>query len=113
MYCTKCGTEMIEDAVFCVKCGCAVKQGGPSNARESAAEENTGMKTAINVLMIIGTVLMAIATCGIGLAWCLPMYLSYINKVKNEEEIGTGFKVCVILFVSMIAGILMLCENEN
>ena len=37
----------------------------------------------------------------------------YDRKVDLGEKVGTAFKVCTLLFISIIAGILMLCDNES
>ena len=108
-YCSKCGAEMMDEAVFCVKCGCAVE----NSVIFRPASRKSGAVTAAKVFMIIGTVLMALCTYCIALAWCLPLTIIYFNKIKRGEPISTGFKVCSLLFVSMIAGILMLCDNNN
>ena len=73
----------------------------------------SGVTTAAKVFMIIGTVLMAISTYLIGLAWCIPMCIYYFNRVKDGQPIGTGFKVCSLLFVSLLGGILMLCDKDH
>ena len=115
-YCSKCGTELFDEAVVCTKCGCPVQGSVYYQTQftpQSTFEKSEGNTTAAKVFMIIGTVLMAIWTFCIGLAWCLLMTLSYCNKVKRGEPIGTGFKVCTLIFVSLIAGILMLCDNNN
>ena len=107
-YCVKCGAEMFDDAVICVKCGCPVK----NDAMAQTEQTRSGITTAAKVFMIISTVYMAVFTFGIALAWCLPMILSYSNKRKRGERVGTGFKICTLLFVNMIAGVLMLCEED-
>ncbi len=133
-YCSKCGAELFDEAVVCVKCGCFTQdQAAPvcqqpihnqwnenpsqligiQPTMQNTFAKSNGNATAIKVFLIIGTVLMALYTFFIGLAWCLPMTLSYCGKVKRGEPIGTGFKVCTLIFVSLIAGILMLCDNEN
>lgn len=103
-YCIKCGNELIDDAVVCTKCGCSAKSKQSNNT--------SGFKTAANVLMIIGTVFNAFFYL-IPLAWCIPMTVIYSNKVKNGEEVSTAFKVCSLLFVSLLGGIFMLCDNEK
>ena len=107
-YCVKCGSEMFDDAVICVKCGCPVR----NDAEVVAVPTQSGLTTAAKVFMIIGTVVAALYTLCIGLAWCLPMTISYSNRRKRGERVGTGFKICTLLFVNMIAGILMLCEEN-
>jgi len=73
----------------------------------------SGLTTAAKVLMIIGTVSTSLTWFLIPLAWCIPMTVSYFKKVKYNQPISTGFKVCSLLFVSLIGGILMLCDNEH
>ncbi|MCH5158492.1 MAG: hypothetical protein J1F33_04770 [Clostridiales bacterium] len=69
------------------------------------------MKTAVKVFMIIACVGMGFSL--IPLCWTIPMTVHYFNATKNHRPIGVGFKVCSLLFVSLIAGILMLCDHEN
>ena len=101
-YCSKCGKELLDEAVICPNCGCFASPYGWKANR-------SGYVTAIKVLMIISTVINGLYL--LPLLWCLPMTISYFNKIANNEEITVGFKVCSLLFVSPIAGILMLCEN--
>ncbi len=49
----------------------------------------------------------------IPLAWCIPMTVSVCRKLKNGEPISTALKVCTMLFVSLIAGIMLLCMGDN
>ncbi len=108
-YCTKCGNELMDEAVICPKCGCDT---GYRNIQNDNDVEKTpsGIKIAAKILMIIGTVIMGLYI--IPLAWCLPMTIYYCKKIKRGEKIGTGFKVCSLLFVSSIGGILMLCDQD-
>ena len=76
-----------------------------------AAPKPSGLSIAAKVLMIISTVVYGFYL--IPLAWCLPMTISYSNKIKYGQPVSTGFKVCTLLFVNLIAGILMLCDNDN
>ena len=117
-YCVKCGNEMVDEAVICVKCGCAAgdlptaPQQAPQQAPQPVEKKPSSLATAAKILMIISTVASALGTCCISLAWCLPMTISYSNKIKAGQPVSTGFKVCTLLFVSMISGILMLCDEE-
>ena len=133
-YCSKCGAQLPDEAIFCHACGRAVdpqfnQQAHGTDQSQSwyqtpnqaplwhqaptQSANNNGLATATKILMIIGTVVMAIYTLGIALAWCLPMTISYLNSIKEGRTVSTGFKVCTLLFVSLIAGILMLCDNSN
>ena len=101
-YCDKCGSELFDDAVICPKCGCATGV---------IKKSSSGMSTLINILMIINCV---IAGCAlIPLAWCIPMTVHYYRAVKDGRDVSVGFKVCVLLFVNLLAGILMFCDNQD
>lgn len=65
-YCSKCGNELLDDAVICPKCGCAVE--GMRNPE--AVDNRSGLQTAAKIFMIIGCI--AIGWCLIPLAWCIP-----------------------------------------
>ncbi len=132
-YCSKCGAQLPDDAIFCSTCGHATEpqpnqqtqnpdqtplwaqqpNQTPLWAQPPMRTANSGLVTAAKVLMILGTIIMALYTFGIALAWCLPMTISYFRRTQDGRPISTGFKVCTLLFVSMIAGILMLCDNSN
>ena len=68
------------------------------------------MKLAAFILCLIGTIASAIAV--IPLIWCIPMTIKVYKAYKGEETLSTGFKVCTLLFVSLIGGILLLVDNE-
>lgn len=57
-----------------------------------------------------------IAFCVLGLLpliWQIPMTIIYFLKAKNNEDISIAFKICILLFVSPVAGILMLCGSHE
>ena len=68
------------------------------------------MKTAVKVFLILSCIGSAFSL--IPLCWMIPMTVHYFRAVKGHRPVGVGFKVCTLLFVSLIAGILMLCDNE-
>lgn len=89
------------------------------------SSKSSGLKTAAKVFMIISCAMcgvlflaniylgiVAALSCLVPLFWQLPMTIVYFEKLKNGERVGTGFKVCSLLFVSLVAGILMLCDND-
>lgn len=117
-YCVKCGKELLDEAVFCTGCGCATGTPMPTatasqttSAAPATEKQESTMQLLAKIFMIIGTV--AMGWLIIPLAWCLPLTISYWNKVKTKQPVSTGFKVCSLLFVSMLAGIFMLCDNEQ
>jgi uncharacterized membrane protein YvbJ len=110
-YCSKCGKELADEAVFCSQCGCSTSPQGYGTSYAQAPAGPTTLQTVAKIFMIISTVVMGLYL--IPLAWCLPMTISYCNKIKNGEPVSTGFKICTWLFVNTIAGIVMLCDSDN
>lgn len=122
-YCTHCGAQIEDDAIICVNCGCATNDG-----KSKVKDGNSSMGKAALAFMIIASILTPIRgfynystatnefiglVCLIfgfvSLAWCIPMTIHFGLKLKKGESVGNGFKVCSLLFVSLIAGILMFC----
>ncbi len=115
-YCTRCGTQLVDEAIVCIGCGCAVAAVAPQKIEVATAEAQkteSGATVAAKVFMVLGTIVMGLFGYLIPLAWCIPMTVSYFKKVKNNLPISNGFKVCSLLFVSMIGGILMLCDRDH
>ena len=64
------------------------------------------MKTAAKVFIILGMIMGAVAI--------LPLIFGGIALSKmKKNELTTGWKVCVLLVVSVIGGILLLCMPEE
>lgn len=102
-FCQKCGQEIVEEAVICPHCGCAVsgvKSGG-----------DDGLAVASKIFLILGCI--GQGWLLLPLAWCLPITISICNKMKNGEPVGVGLKVCALLFVNTLAGILLLCRSDD
>lgn len=67
------------------------------------------MKTAAKVFIILGMVF--------GFWMIVPLIvgsiaLKKLNNAKSKSEL-TGVAICTLLFVNLIAGILMLCINDE
>ena len=109
MFCTHCGAEINDDAFVCVKCGCRGDQKLP--AAQANAQRDDTMVTVIKVFLILGCI--AEGWLLIPLAWCIPMTVKIFNCLKTGTPISTGMKVCTLLFVSLVAGICLLCMDDN
>ena len=101
--------EINDDAFVCVKCGCRVDQKLP--AAQANAQRDDTMVTVIKVFLILGCI--AEGWLLIPLAWCIPMTVKIFNCLKTGTPISTGMKVCTLLFVSLVAGICLLCMDDN
>ena len=107
-FCQKCGKEIMEEAKICPNCGCSVE---PEEEKKAATGGDDGLAVASKIFLIIGCV--AQGWLLLPLAWCLPITISICNKMKRNEPVGTGLKVCALLFVNLIAGILLLCRSDD
>ena len=105
-FCSKCGKEVHEEAVICPNCGCSLE----IKTEKSGNGGNDGLAIAAKIFLILGCV--AQGWLLLPLAWCLPITISACNKMKNNEPVGTGLKVCSLLFVNLIGGILLLCRSD-
>ena len=129
MYCQKCGNEISENEMYCTICGTRVVKdeegtnvsgennpnnmyGGTSFYRVSTKNESKGLKIAAKVFLILGAVL-NLFSIWFSFVWSIPMIIIYFTKVKKGEKIGVGFKIGCMLLVSMIGGIIMLCDKEQ
>ncbi len=83
------------------------------------------------ILTCVGCVITAFASFGTGsangvatavggligglipLCWVIPMTIKVHNSLKNGEKLSTAFKVCTLIFVNIVSGILLLCMKED
>lgn len=73
----------------------------------------TGVHITAGIFMILGSIVMALTYYGIPLLWCIPMTVVYFVKASKGEKVSTAFKVCSIIFVSMIGGIIMFAAKDE
>lgn len=109
-FCSKCGKEIMDEAVICPGCGCSVAQ-EKKEEKKDVRKGNDGLAVASKIFLILGCV--AQGWLLLPLAWCLPITISVCGKIKRGEPVGTGLKVCSLLFVNLIGGILLLCRSDE
>jgi hypothetical protein len=49
----------------------------------------------------------------IPLLWQVPMTIVAFKSVKDGRHLGIAYKVCTLIFVSVIGGILLLCDVDH
>ena len=119
-YCPNCGNPLNDNDRYCQICGAKIdiddmasgtnkKVARDSNKVEK--KEKSELKTVIKVLMIICTVFSGFAI--IPLCWTIPMTVSYSRKIEKGEDVSLAFKICTLLFMNTIIGILMLVDDED
>ena len=106
-YCTHCGAENDDEAVICPKCGCYVD----NKQKNSNKEQSSTLKLVAFILCLLSTIASAFAL--IPLAGCIPMTIAVYKNYNGEKELSTAFKVCTLIFVNLIAGILLLIDDKN
>ena len=57
MFCQKCGNEVIEDAVVCPSCGCAINKAEPPVDLTGKDKLNIGLLILSIVIPIVGVIL--------------------------------------------------------
>lgn len=71
-----------------------------------------------STIRIVAKVFMLISCIGVGwtlipLIWMIPMTLKVWHAHDKGESLSVGFKICVLLFVNTVAGILLLVEDAD
>ena len=129
-FCTNCGIPLNEDDRFCPNCGSPfVERTNPYNnasrytqnpgyqnyngayTYNAVPQRDSSLATAAKVFLIIGCV--SLGWLLIPLAWCLPITIKICNCLRDHQPISTGLKVCALLFVNLVAGILLLCMDDQ
>lgn len=108
-YCTYCGHEIHDEAVVCVGCGRSVTPQTPPNT--AVKNEESTLSIVVKVFLILGCISQGWLL--IPLAWCLPLTISVFNSLRDKKPISTGMKICVLIFVNLIAGICLLCMDDE
>jgi uncharacterized membrane protein YvbJ len=97
-YCSKCGVQVEDDVKTCPQCGNVLIQ------------RVRAIKIVAKVFMIVSSAISAIFI--LPLAWVLPMTIHYCNAISNHQKVGIGFKICTLIFVNTVAGVLMLIDDD-
>ena len=108
-YCTNCGNELFDEAVICPKCGYPTAE-FYLQLKSNNIKPNTSY-FVVKIFMIIATVINGLYI--LPLAWCIPMTVNFCKKYDKGIPISTGFKVCTLLFVNFVSGILLLCASPD
>ena len=144
-YCQYCGNQVLREAVMCPKC-----------KSDLGGQDSVATGKILQILAKVFMILGAVACVGISifffvaaitlnevgaldvylsdsinftlltrvyficsivillpLFYIIPMIAHYFKATKNKQPVGTAFKICTLLFLNMIAGILMFCDNSE
>ena len=117
LFCVKCGSELPSGASFCPVCGHAVEDGTrldlPSvgiNGRPMR-KKMTALSRLARAMMFVGMGISAFAI--FPLIWTIPMAEHYNRSILEGHDVSTAFKICSLILVSRVAGVLMLMDSKN
>ncbi|MBO6280841.1 MAG: zinc-ribbon domain-containing protein [Bacilli bacterium] len=110
-YCTKCGQELNDDALFCSRCGQKVESPVNEVSKKTSGYRDKTMLNIGFILCVVATVINGFAI--IPLIWQVPLTVSLYRKINNNERISVGFKVVILIFVSLIGGVLLIVGDDE
>lgn len=133
MYCKNCGNELTDGAEYCSNCGTKVEHRSTTIEINEVNNNAKTTKTGLHICALVFMIISIFSVCGsaltiwasniylentaymvfstlISLAWIIPMTVK-VYKVKSTSELTLGFKICTLLFVNVLAGIFLLCDN--
>lgn len=118
MFCKNCGTKLEDNINFCPVCGCNQNQNNTINQTkvEETSKNDNLYRSDDHTIRMISFIFCLLATIFTGwlilpLAWCIPLTIRCYNWYKYNRYMGIGVKICILLFVSQIGGILALVDN--
>ena len=135
MYCKNCGSELTDGAEFCSNCGTKVTETYQSSTISNTTTTDLNKKTGLHIGAFVFMVISIFSVCGsaltiwasniylentgymmfstlVSLAWIIPMTIK-VYRAKSTTELTMGFKICTLLFVNVIAGILLICDSNS
>lgn len=110
--CFEVSTALSEDGVTALK---QMLEENPSlqlnfNGVDVEQLTDTELAQFTEILRIIMT---AFGICAlVPLCWAIPMTIKILKAMKNGTVLKTGFKICTLIFVNLIVGIVLLCSND-
>ena len=115
-YCSKCGNELVDDAVICTKCGCMVETKRTVEVKSEKKEVNNSQNSSnANAIfsLIMGIISIIFATICIWsfvqvyfftLFVLLTSILGLYFGIKSRLELGKGMSLAAIILASIALG---------
>jgi len=79
----------------------------PSLAELFAQIDIAQFEKVMETIVIVGAIFGLIPLC-----WILPMSKKILKAMKEGTTLKIGFKICTLLFVNLILGIVLLCQKN-
>jgi uncharacterized membrane protein YvbJ len=98
-YCSKCGTELVDEAVICPNCGCAVEGSAPAKPAEED-KASAGLCVLSVLIPLFGIIYWAVKhkdtpkkakACGIAaiISWVAGFVLSMFSSILMMGALGS------------------------
>lgn len=100
-YCSKCGNELMDEAVVCTKCGCMVEKATSTNSKN---EENRKALDNVNMLYE-GTFSLIMGIASLLVTFCLIFSFTWEYSIFFYGLIGTAFPLLGLFFGMKIRNI--------
>ena len=117
-YCPRCGAEVSKESVYCSKCGFKVDETALDDSTACVVIDNNQSNKRDDDLLKVAFVFCIISIIFTGFAilplcWMIPLTICLYNKIQKKEPISIAFKIVILFFVNIVAGILLLVGDEN
>lgn len=104
----------ILDILSCVSCAVsaiaflAILPLGPVYAGLDPEIDPAIFITVYNIICIVFALFSLVPLC-----WSIPMTVVTYRGFQKKTKLSIAFKVCTLIFVNIISGILLLCDQED
>jgi len=120
-FCTHCGAEVMDEAVFCVKCGCQTAYGKQQQQQQAAAAAAAANASARPVAMLktnrglLKYILLGIITFGIYPLVLMSSISTDINVIASRYDGKKTMHYCLVVFIFswLTAGIVPLVWSHK
>ena len=119
--CAQCGNEILSDAQICPSCGyyqnsasqdIPSREAPPQNPLNTiGTDRDETLKLVIKIFLIFGCI--SFGWLLVPLLWCIPLTTGVFNRFKTGEPVPMGTKICILLFVNVVAGVCLLCLDDD
>ena len=133
-YCTKCGGKVSSESTICVHCGCLLGKNVFSSKNNDSID--TAIKAFLNITIFLSVIYIGIQVglliyfFAVNKTYLLMPYIVYmcvglifsivnmalsdiaLKKIEKKQPFNVGFKICILLFANLIAGILLLVNED-
>lgn len=101
MYCSKCGKELDDDAIFCNGCGCVTQNFKQNPSHKMPVDYELGLANNLATIGIICGIFVPVIglICGIVGLSKINAYIDYISDDINSKKVKNRNKTAIMISV--------------